>query len=131
MPGVAWCPPGWRVNMTTPADQSGPGRATSSAHGPSQRGSISTTAQTVSGNYNINGAVNLPIVHYSVVWWNSLHQGETIFTPGGPKAAAVYLWPMALMCFAYFAAFGALWMERVRGEIWRRRAGALAVQGAR
>ncbi len=77
------------------------------------------------------GAVNLPIVHYSVVWWKSLHQGETLFTAAGPQAAPVYLWPIALMSFAYFAGFGALWMERVRGEIWRRRAGALAVQGAR
>jgi heme exporter protein C len=77
------------------------------------------------------GAINLPIVHYSVVWWNSLHQGETIFAAGGPKASAVYLLPLALMSFCYFAAFGALWMTRVRAEIWRRRAGALAVQGAR
>jgi heme exporter protein C len=77
------------------------------------------------------GAVNLPIVHYSVVWWNSLHQGESIFLKGGPALSAVYLWPMALMSFAYFAGFGSLWMTRVRGEIWRRRAGALAVQGAR
>jgi heme exporter protein C len=77
------------------------------------------------------GAVNLPIVHFSVVWWNSLHQGETIFTSQGPKAAAVYLWPLGLMSLAYMLGFGALWMERVRSEIWRRRASALAVQGAR
>ena len=88
-------------------------------------------ASRAAGILALVGAVNLPIVHYSVVWWNSLHQGETLFAAGGPKASAVYLWPLALMSFAYFAGFGALWLARVRGEIWRRRAGALAVQGAR
>jgi heme exporter protein C len=90
-----------------------------------------TKAARASGILALVGVVNLPIVHYSVVWWNSLHQGETLFTPDGPKTSAVYLWPIALMSFAYFAGFGALWMARIRAEIWRRRAGALAVQGAR
>ena len=88
-------------------------------------------AARASGILALVGAVNLPIIHYSVVWWNSLHQGETLFVAGGPKASAVYLWPLALMSLAYVAGFGALWMTRIRGEIWRRRAGALAVQGAR
>lgn len=90
-----------------------------------------TKAARLSAILALVGAINLPIVHYSVVWWNSLHQGETLFTPEGPKASAVYLWPLALMCFSYFAAFGALWLTRVRGEIWRRRAQALAIQEAR
>ena len=90
-----------------------------------------TKAARASGILALVGAVNLPIVHYSVVWWNSLHQGETLFTQDGPKASAVYLWPLGLMALAYMLGFGALWMARVRGEIWRRRAGALAVQGAR
>jgi heme exporter protein C len=90
-----------------------------------------TKAARASGILALVGAVNLPIIHYSVVWWNSLHQGETIFAPGGPKAAPVYLWPLGLMAFAYMLGFGALWMARIRGEIWRRRAAALAVQGAR
>jgi heme exporter protein C len=77
------------------------------------------------------GAVNLPIVHYSVVWWNSLHQGESIFVKGGPLLSAVYLWPLALMALAYTFGFGALWLTRIRAEVWRRRAGALAVQAAR
>jgi heme exporter protein C len=77
------------------------------------------------------GAINLPIVKYSVDWWNSLHQGESIFLKGGPALSPVYLWPLALMAFAYTFGFGALWMVRIRAEIWRRRAGALAVQGAR
>jgi heme exporter protein C len=77
------------------------------------------------------GAINLPIVKYSVDWWNSLHQGESIFRADGPTLAPVYLWPLGLMALAYTFGFGALWMIRIRAEIWRRRAGALAVQGAR
>ena len=77
------------------------------------------------------GAVNLPIVHFSVDWWNSLHQGESIFRSGGPLLSAVYLWPLGLMGLAYTLGFGALWLVRIRAEVWRRRAGALAVQAAR
>jgi len=90
-----------------------------------------TKAARLSGILALVGAVNLPIVYYSVQWWNSLHQGETIFAAGGSKAAPVYLLPLLLMLGAFYAGFGALWMVRVRAEIWRRRAMALAVQGAR
>ena len=76
------------------------------------------------------GLINLPIVKFSVDWWNSLHQGESIFRPGGPTIAAVFLWPLALMSFGYLFAFGALWLERTRAEVWRRRAQSLAVQAA-
>jgi heme exporter protein C len=85
-------------------------------------------AARASGILALVGAVNLPIIHFSVVWWNSLHQGETIFSG---KLDPAYLAPFALMAFAYLFGFTALWMARIRGEIWRRRAGALAVQGAR
>src|SRR5213596_495156 len=43
------------------------------------------------------GLVNLPIVHWSVTWWNTLHQGQTVFAKDGPKLAAVYLWPLLLL----------------------------------
>jgi heme exporter protein C len=77
------------------------------------------------------GVVNLPIIHYSVVWWNSLHQGETVFAQGGSKAAAVYLWPLGLMMLGYMLLFGALWLVRTRTEVWRRRAAAQALRAAR
>jgi heme exporter protein C len=76
------------------------------------------------------GAVNVPIVHFSVTWWNSLHQGETLFTSKGSLAAAVYLWPWGLMTFGYICLFGSLWLVRTRSEIWRRRARALALRAA-
>jgi len=76
------------------------------------------------------GLVNLPVVKFSVDWWNTLHQGESIFRAGGPTLAAVYLLPLALTGLGYTAAFGALWLTRTRAEVWRRRAAALAVQAA-
>jgi heme exporter protein C len=68
------------------------------------------------------GLVNLPIIHWSVAWWNSLHQGASVFRKGGPAMPPVYLWPLALMGLAYMSAFGSLWLVRIRGEVWRRRA---------
>ena len=75
------------------------------------------------------GLVNLPIVHFSVYWWNSLHQGSSMFTSGA--LAPVYATPLYLMLLAYLAAFGSLWLVRIRGEIWRRRADAAALRAAR
>ncbi len=76
------------------------------------------------------GLVNLPIIKFSVDWWNTLHQGESIFRSGGPTIAPVYLAPLALMGAGYAAAFAALWLVRTRSEVWRRRAASLAVRAA-
>ena len=76
------------------------------------------------------GAVNLPIVHWSVTWWNTLHQGESIFRKDGPALAAVYLWPLGIMGLGYACLFGALWLVRIRAEVWRRRARTLALKAA-
>ncbi len=76
------------------------------------------------------GLVNLPIVHWSVTWWNTLHQGESIFRKDGPALAAVYLWPLGIMGLGYACLFGALWLVRIRAEVWRRRARTLALKAA-
>ena len=75
------------------------------------------------------GAINLPIIHFSVNWWNSLHQGSTMMTPGA--LAPVYAAPLYLMMLCYLSAFGSLWLVRIRGEVWRRRAEAALVRRAR
>ena len=77
----------------------------------------------------LDGAVNLPIIHFSVYWWNSLHQGSSMFTKGA--LPPVYALPLGLMMVAYLAGFGSLWLTRIRGEVWRRRAEAAAVRAAR
>ena len=76
------------------------------------------------------GLINLPIIKFSVDWWNSLHQGESIFRPGGPTIATVFLVPLALMGVGYLFAFAALWLARTRAEVWRRRASALQARAA-
>ena len=77
------------------------------------------------------GAINLPVVHWSVNWWNSLHQGATVFAKGGPKLTPEYLIPLLLMVGAYMTAFGALWLVGIRGQVWRRRAEAALARLAR
>lgn len=72
------------------------------------------------------GSLNLPIIHFSVEWWNSLHQGATLMRAGGPAMPMVYVVPLLLMIFGYTFAFAALWIVRIRAEVWRRRAAARA-----
>jgi len=77
------------------------------------------------------GVVNLPIVVFSVDWWNTLHQGSTLFAPSGQGLAPVYVPPFLIMIVAYLGAFGSLWLVRIRAEVWRRRANVLAIRAAR
>jgi heme exporter protein C len=76
------------------------------------------------------GLVNLPIVHFSVEWWNSLHQGSSLLAKGGPAMPPVFWIPLVIMSLAYLSAFGSLWLVRIRGELWRRRAEAAAMRAA-
>ncbi|HEY3779117.1 MAG TPA: heme ABC transporter permease CcmC [Rhizomicrobium sp.] len=68
----------------------------------------------------IVGAVNLPVIAFSVEWWNTLHQGESIFRPGGPVIAPVFLWPLFVMAVGYTLLFASLWIVRIRTAIIRR-----------
>ncbi len=72
--------------------------------------------------FAIVGAVNLPIIEFSVQWWTTLHQGESILRKDGPAIAAVFLWPLFLMALGYTLAFFALWLVRIRTEILNKRA---------
>jgi heme exporter protein C len=76
------------------------------------------------------GLVNLPVVKFSVDWWSTLHQGESIFRKGGPTLAPVYLTPLALMGGAYLMLFASLWLVRTRTEVFKRRARARALRAA-
>jgi heme exporter protein C len=71
------------------------------------------------------GAVNLPVIEFSVDWWNTLHQGESIFRAGGPRISGVFLWPLALSGVGYTLLFFTLWTVRIRTEILERRARSL------
>lgn len=68
----------------------------------------------------IVGLVNVPIVKYSVVWWNSLHQGPSISKLAAPSIEGSMLWPLLIMMLAFVLYFGAVLCDRLRGEILRR-----------
>jgi heme exporter protein C len=72
--------------------------------------------------FAIVGAVNLPIIEFSVQWWTTLHQGESILRKDGPAIAAVFLWPLFIMAVGYTLLFFSLWLVRIRTEIVNRRA---------
>lgn len=76
------------------------------------------------------GAVNVPIIHFSVTWWNSLHQGPSVFRLGGPAISLPLLMPLLIMALAYTVLFLALWIVRIRAEVWRRRASSLQLRAA-
>ena len=71
--------------------------------------------------------VNIPIIKFSVDWWSTLHQGETIMAG---KLAPVYLPPFLLMMAGYMLLFAALWMLRIRTAIVERRATSLMMDRA-
>jgi heme exporter protein C len=76
------------------------------------------------------GLINLPVVHFSVNWWNTLHQGASVFRLGGPTISLSLLAPLMVMALAYTLLFVLLWIVRIRTEITSRRAAALAVKAA-
>lgn len=65
------------------------------------------------------GAVDVPIVHYSVQWWTTLHQGATLKLSGSNMPGSM-LWPLLVMMVAFMFYFGWLLMIRLRAEILRR-----------
>jgi heme exporter protein C len=68
----------------------------------------------------IVGVVNIPIIHYSVVWWNTLHQGASVSVTRAPTMAATMLTGMLLMALAFWAYSIAVSMVRVRCIIRER-----------
>src|ERR1700761_6812727 len=62
---------------------------------------------------------NIPIIKFSVEWWSTLHQGETLMSG---NLAPVYVTPFLLMMFGYMLLFAVLWMLRIRTAILERRA---------
>ena len=76
----------------------------------------------------IVGAIDLPIIHFSVDWWHSLHQPASVLRMSGPTMAAAYLWPLGIMALAYTVLFFWLWLLRMRTEIWQRRLRATLMQ---
>jgi len=71
------------------------------------------------------GALNVPLIKFSVDLFTSLHQDASVITADGPKMAAVYLWPLLISSLGHTLLFAALVMTLMRAEIWTRRAAQL------
>jgi heme exporter protein C len=67
------------------------------------------------------GAINIPIIKFSVDWWNTLHQGESVFRMGGPTLDRAFLIPLMVMAFGFTLLFVTLHIAAMRNEILRRR----------
>lgn len=66
------------------------------------------------------GVVNLPIIHYSVIWWSSIHQGPTIKKLANPSITFDMVWPLLIMILAFTLFFAAILLQRVRAEVLAR-----------
>ena len=66
------------------------------------------------------GAINVPVIHFSVEWWTSVHQGPTLLRADGPAIGIDMLYPLLAMIFGFTFIFGALLLTRVRGEVLDR-----------
>ena len=68
----------------------------------------------------IVGVINVPIIYFSVKWWNTLHQGASVSLTRAPSMAQLMLWGMLLMALAFWLYTFALVFYRVRTIILER-----------
>jgi heme exporter protein C len=77
------------------------------------------------------GAVNIPIIKFSVEWWNTLHQPASILRLGGSAIAPSILWPLLIMAIAFTLLFFTMHLAAMRNEIMRRRVRTMRMIQAR
>jgi heme exporter protein C len=76
-------------------------------------------------------AINIPIVKFSVDWWNSLHQPASVLRFDGPTIHSSMLWPLLVMGLAAGLFFATLMLLRMRTELMERRMRRLTLNAAR
>jgi heme exporter protein C len=76
------------------------------------------------------GAIDLPIIKFSVEWWNTLHQGASVFRLGGSTIYPTILTPLLVMAAAFTLLFATLHLAAMRNEILRRRVRTLRLMQA-
>ena len=74
------------------------------------------------------GAVNVPIIKFSVDWWNTLHQPASVVKLDGPAIHPSMLWPLLLMALAFTTYYVWVLLLRVRGELIGRRIRAIRLR---
>ncbi|OWV85606.1 heme ABC transporter permease [Rhizobium sp. R693] len=80
-----------------------------------------TRAARVTAVLIIVGFVNIPIIKFSVDWWNTLHQPASVLRLGGPALDIEFLRPLMVMGLAFVTLFFTLYLASIRNEIWRRK----------
>jgi heme exporter protein C len=88
-------------------------------------------AARVSAVLILVGFVNIPIIKFSVDWWNTLHQPASVMRLDGPTIDPEFLWPLLVMAIAFTCLFFTLHLMAMRNEIWRRRVTAQRRMAAR
>ena len=74
------------------------------------------------------GVVNLPIIKFSVDWWNTLHQPASVFRIGAPTIAASMLWPLLIMAVGFTLFYVTLLLVRMRSALMAAKLRALRLQ---
>ncbi|WP_265517846.1 heme ABC transporter permease [Nitratireductor luteus] len=77
------------------------------------------------------GFINIPIIKFSVDWWNTLHQPASVFRLDGPTIHASLLWPLLVCALGFTLLFLTLHLMAMRAEVWRRRVAAMRRLSAR
>src|ERR1700746_2600460 len=80
-----------------------------------------TRAARAAAVLTLVGAINLPIIKFSVDWWNTLHQPASVMRMGGPALDRAFLIPLLVMAVAFSLLFVTLHLAAMRNEILRRR----------
>jgi heme exporter protein C len=76
------------------------------------------------------GVINVPIVKFSVDWWNTLHQPASILRRDGPAVHESILWPLGLMFLAFVLLFLALHLLSLKNEVRERKLRAERMRAA-
>lgn len=79
-----------------------------------------TVAARASAILALIGVVNIPVIHYSVVWWNTLHQGASLSLVKKPSIAPPMLYPLLAMIVAFMLYFAVILILRTRTEVLER-----------
>ena len=85
------------------------------------------TAARAAAILTLVGAINIPVIKFSVDWWSTLHQPASVFRLGGPTIAPALLWPLLVMALAFTLLFLTLHVMAIRNEILRRRLRRLSI----
>jgi len=77
------------------------------------------------------GVINIPIIKFSVEWWNTLHQPASVIRLDGPTIHPSLLWPLLVSALGFTLLFFTLHLMAMRAEIWRRRVAVMRRMMAR